>query len=72
VPPVIVLQSAKRSGTRRRWPHPGYGCRRVPYPQCSVTTRRPCCRPGDPGNARFNALRSHRHKGAAATPRRTS
>jgi hypothetical protein len=44
-------------GSRGPWPRRGYGCRRAPYPKCSQTSRRPCCRPGDPANARFNAQR---------------
>ena len=55
VPPATA--SVPAGGSRGGWPRRGSGCRRAPYPRCSVTTRRPCCRPGDPANARFNAQR---------------
>jgi hypothetical protein len=53
VPPATA--SLPGSGSRGPWPRRGFGCRRVPYPKCSQTARRPCCRPGDPANARFHA-----------------
>ena len=55
VPPATA--SVPGLGSRGGWPRRGYGCRRAPYPRCSQTSRRPCCRPGDPANARFNAQR---------------
>ena len=55
VPGVIVGASSRGSRNRGRWPHPGRGCRRAPFPRCSETARRPCCTPGDPANERFHA-----------------
>jgi hypothetical protein len=67
VPPVVPAlpppaSVSGGSGGFGPYPRRGFGCRRAPYPKCSQTTRRPCCRPGDPRNAQF---RAGPHKGGA-------
>ena len=55
LPPPATASGGGGGGFGGGGPYPrrGHGCRRAPYPKCSQTTRRPCCRPGDPANARF-------------------
>jgi hypothetical protein len=53
VTPALPPPAAPSGGLGGPFPRRGLGCRRAPYPKCSQTNKRPCCRPGDPGNARF-------------------
>jgi len=59
VTPPLPPPATPSGGFGGPYPRRGLGCRRAPYPKCSLTNKRPCCRPGDPANARF-------HQGANA------
>jgi len=51
--PSLPPPATPSGGFGGPFPRRGLGCRRAPYPKCSQTSKRPCCRPGDPANARF-------------------